>query len=113
MYTSTGNYMRAFHGAVFSYEAVRFGVLFPNPTAPCDFAINITNTAQNRAVGFSKPKIRTAPHRTAPHRTILRKKTGPNLGQAAGSSLKSSTLLGCGYGAVRFLTVFTEPHLIV
>ena len=63
----------------------------------------VTKTAPNRTVGFSKLKIRTAPYDSN------KRKPAPNRGQALGL-LKSSTLLRCGYGAVRFLTVLTEPH---
>ena len=60
---SIAQYNQAFHGAVLSYGAVRFGAVLPHRAAPHDFAFN--KTAPNRTVGFSRHKIRTAPHHTS------------------------------------------------
>lgn len=87
-----------FHGAVFPYGAVWFGAVLLHRTAPYDFVYN--KTVPRRTVGLSKTKIRTAPFDSRKYKHH----------EKALGSQKSSSLLRCGYGAVRCGSVLTEPH---
>ena len=98
----------SFHGAVFSYGAVRFGWVRFYRTESHGTILPFTKphrTAPHRTVRFLKIKIRTKPHRSSLTTNQKREKAlGP---------LKSTTLLCTvrfGYDPVRFRPVLTAPH---